>query len=393
MNSQHTGRWLISDASFWLFCHGIESVSLAMPAFKVGRESCLVRPPTFCSIDSSSSQTRRCPRLSETVSIRIKVCHDLAQFCAEASRGAAVGLIAEEHLIADRGESIAQMIQSQANWSDFPLIILLENNDHSSDALHRLQTLGNVTLVTRPIRIATFLNTIRAKLRDRKRQYAVRDLLIEREAANELMRRDEQRLSMALHAAKMAVWEWREDSYFWSDSLYEMLGVDRNVEPSTERFIDCILPADRPYVETKWKNSIENHVPFEVEFCVVRGDRQRRWLAGCGEPCLDSFGKLLQFSGLIWDITDRKKLAQREKLAAMNERFLAEATLLLSSSLDYNATLTKISELSVPFLGDVAIVDVLRQDGTVTRVQVACGKDGDEKGAERIRAFNPSRDS
>jgi signal transduction histidine kinase/ActR/RegA family two-component response regulator len=49
-------------------------------------------------------------------------------------------------------------------------------------------------------------------------------------------------------------------------------------------------------------------------------------------------------------------------------RFLAEASALLASSLDYPATLQRLAELTVPFLADWCVVDVLAPDGSVTRM-------------------------
>jgi PAS domain S-box-containing protein len=53
------------------------------------------------------------------------------------------------------------------------------------------------------------------------------------------------------------------------------------------------------------------------------------------------------------------------------QRFLAETGALLSSSLDYRATLAKVARLAVPTLADWCGVDVVAEDGTVERLAVA----------------------
>ena len=50
--------------------------------------------------------------------------------------------------------------------------------------------------------------------------------------------------------------------------------------------------------------------------------------------------------------------------------FLAEASRLLSGSLDYDRTLKRISELAVPQLADWCVVDILEEDGTLTAVNI-----------------------
>ena len=53
-------------------------------------------------------------------------------------------------------------------------------------------------------------------------------------------------------------------------------------------------------------------------------------------------------------------------------RFLAEATVALASSLDYEATLARIPHLAVPPLADWCSVDLLERDGAVRRIGLAC---------------------
>ncbi len=63
------------------------------------------------------------------------------------------------------------------------------------------------------------------------------------------------------------------------------------------------------------------------------------------------------------DVTERKR-------AEDTQRFLAEASEVLSSSLDYRATLASVARLAVPALADWSAVDVLEEDGSVERLAV-----------------------
>lgn len=64
---------------------------------------------------------------------------------------------------------------------------------------------------------------------------------------------------------------------------------------------------------------------------------------------------------------DRESLREGEKV----QRFLAEASAVLASSLDYRATLANVAELAVPTLADWSAVDVLEDEGTIVRLAVA----------------------
>ncbi|HLL71188.1 MAG TPA: ATP-binding protein [Pyrinomonadaceae bacterium] len=81
-----------------------------------------------------------------------------------------------------------------------------------------------------------------------------------------------------------------------------------------------------------------------------------------------SFGEFLEdgtryFTGIARDITERKR--QKE-----TQRFLVEASALLSASLDYETTLQSVARLSVPFLADWCIVYVVDDDRTIRPIAV-----------------------
>ncbi len=77
--------------------------------------------------------------------------------------------------------------------------------------------------------------------------------------------------------------------------------------------------------------------------------------------------------------------ARAEAEAAQRRfEFLAEASSLLASSLDYEATLEQVAELAVPGLGDAVVVDVVQSDGSIARVAVA---HVDPEKAELIRSL------
>jgi hypothetical protein len=63
-------------------------------------------------------------------------------------------------------------------------------------------------------------------------------------------------------------------------------------------------------------------------------------------------------------------------------RFLAEASRVLASSLDVDATLAAVARLAVPMLGDWCLID-LADDGRVRRVTVAHA-DSDRDGPARV---------
>ena len=92
-------------------------------------------------------------------------------------------IAAEEGLTPSTMSELQQTLHDQPPWSDLPVLAFVYG-PISTRALDRLSSLGNVTLVERPIRIPAFLSAVRAALRARRRQYQMRDLMEELRDAN-----------------------------------------------------------------------------------------------------------------------------------------------------------------------------------------------------------------
>ena len=98
------------------------------------------------------------------------------------------------------------------------------------------------------------------------------------------------------------------------------------------------------------------------------------------------------------DLAMAEELARRAALAVDNARlhrdaevahrralFLAEASGVLASSLDYETTLGAVARLAVPLLADWCIVDILGEDGVIQRLAVAHADPGQAGLARALR--------
>jgi PAS domain S-box-containing protein len=68
---------------------------------------------------------------------------------------------------------------------------------------------------------------------------------------------------------------------------------------------------------------------------------------------------------------ERSRLYAAEQTARQRLAFIAEASELLSSSLDYEQTLKQLAQLVVPRLADWCTIDMVNADGTIQRLAVA----------------------
>ena len=132
---------------------------------------------------------------------------DIAAACAVFGPQLETLIITEEALTADARAVLMDCLARQPAWSDVPVIVLAGRrgpSDVLSPQLEELTTSANVTILERPVRVATLVTTLRAARRARRRQFEVRQYLEERRAAEETLRESERRLRLAREQAEEA---------------------------------------------------------------------------------------------------------------------------------------------------------------------------------------------
>jgi signal transduction histidine kinase/ActR/RegA family two-component response regulator len=122
-----------------------------------------------------------------------EICESLSELIAEMEVGAAAILIAEELVASGGATQPAEVIAKQPAWSDLPVLVLTRTGADSGDVDQALLILGNVTLLERPVRVATLLSAIKTALRARDRQYQIRGYLADRIRSEDALRTADQR--------------------------------------------------------------------------------------------------------------------------------------------------------------------------------------------------------
>ncbi|QDS87613.1 Autoinducer 2 sensor kinase/phosphatase LuxQ [Rosistilla ulvae] len=293
-----------------------------------------------------------CKQILDDVQIEADFCSSIEQLCDAIEAGVGVGLVGEDHLGNAQMQRLHDVLSRQPEWSDFPVLVLLGTEELSSQRVEQLLSLGNVTLVPCPLRIAVFVSKLRARLRDRRRQYAVRDLLIERRRAVEAAAVDARRLRLALQAGQMGVWEWSQKELYWSPMFYDLFGFEKAVVPNPERCFERVHEEDREALVSQWTSSLEHGTDLRLEFRIAHPQLGQRWLSAVGEPVRSKSGRVLRHSGIVWDVTQRHEseaalLEAREQAESANR---AKSEFLANMSHEIRTPMTAI-------LGYIDLID------------------------------------
>ncbi len=114
--------------------------------------------------------------------LRSVICDSLPDLLSALRDGAGFALLTEEGLRTANLNPLAQWLQDQPEWSDFPFVLLTRGGggiERNPAARRFLDMLGNVTFLERPFHPTTLISLAQSALRGRRRQYEARSRLEE----------------------------------------------------------------------------------------------------------------------------------------------------------------------------------------------------------------------
>jgi len=162
------------------------------------------------------------------------------------------------------------------------------------------------------------------------------------------------------------VWITRPDGFheYYNQRWYEFTGTKPG-STDGEGWNDLFHPNDQARAMKRWKHSLETGEKYEIEYRLYhRKSGAYKWVIGRARPYYDEDGAIEKWYGTCTDINDQKRAEKRQK-------FLSEATKQLNESLDYEATIQKVSELCVPDIADWCTVDLYDKVEGFTQVSMA----------------------
>ena len=179
--------------------------------------------------------------------------------------------------------------------------------------------------------------------------------------AEELLNSSKTKLEMALQAAVMGVWQFNivEDKRVFDNQVCSLLGINpATFGGSAAEFFAAIHPDDREKVKSALVQSIERNVPYAPEFRVVWKNGSIHHICVRGRISRDDMGRALTISGVLWDITERKRM--EEMLHETNcqlEAATAHAVQANAAKSDFLANMSH--EIRTPMNGVIGMTGLL----------------------------------
>ncbi len=150
--------------------------------------------------------------------------------------------------------------------------------------------------------LARAFDAMRSQLRHRIHELqSTRNALIASEA----------RYARAQEAARVVTWYWglEEESIRWTEQANPLLAdAPGDHEVSPREYLEIIHPEDRDYVATRAEEAIAGAAEFDVEYRLNRDDGPTRWVTSKGDVIRSSDNIPVAFTGVLLDISERKRL-------------------------------------------------------------------------------------
>jgi signal transduction histidine kinase/FixJ family two-component response regulator len=223
--------------------------------------------------------------------------------------GAGFAIVTEEALNAVDLRPLTAFLADQAEWSDFPFIVLTSRGgglERNPAAVRLLETLGNVTFLERPFHPTSLISLARAARRARLRQYEARQRLEEIRDAEQLM-------ALALSSGALAAWsvDLKTDELTTSAEGKAHYGLGPDDPFTLDDLRARIHPDDLP----QWRDAVARTITtgrdLDVQYRCLWPDGSIHWVQVNGRVERDSRDKPLRMVGVTQDVTARRSSENR----------------------------------------------------------------------------------
>jgi len=129
----------------------------------------------------------------------------------------------------------------------------------------------------------------------------------------ETLEKNSASLAEAQRVSKTGSWELnlKTNQLSWSQEIFRIFELDIDeFKPSYENFLYVVHPEDRDSVHQTFSESLEQHIPYEIEHRLLMSDGRVKYVQERGETRYDESGNPLRTIGIVHDITSQKIIEQ-----------------------------------------------------------------------------------
>jgi PAS domain S-box-containing protein len=167
----------------------------------------------------------------------------------------------------------------------------------------------------RPVAVLSLFGRDADKLSERDADWAqsvahpLVAIAFENSAREKHLASERERLNLVLASGKLGLWNWDllTNGLEWSEQCKSFFGYLPNTEVTFEGFLAAVHPKDRDRTMKAIEESIQNDVPYDIEFRIVQPDQTVRWIAATGRTFRDEFDRPTRMGGVARDVTERRQ--------------------------------------------------------------------------------------
>lgn len=136
----------------------------------------------------------------------------------------------------------------------------------------------------------------------------------------------------------------------WTDESYKILGIPQGTPVTYEKFLSCIHPDDREYVDKKWTAAMKG-APYDITHRLLMDDGSVKWVREKADLEFDENRNCLSGLGFVQEITERKQAEESQReVKEIAERYLNISAELIIR-LDSQGTIRLMNENGHRLLG------------------------------------------
>jgi PAS domain S-box-containing protein len=154
--------------------------------------------------------------------------------------------------------------------------------------------------------------------------------ITDRMLAEKALARSEERLSLALNGSSLVgTWDWDvvNDIVTADDKFAQMYNLDplrAGLGIPVSDFLQAIHPDDFERVGEEIQSALKTGDSFRSEYRLLNIDGSTTWVVASGRPRVGADGTALRFPGVVFDVTEQRRISDALKQSELQFRTLAD---------------------------------------------------------------------